>query len=71
MDLFRAGTDTTATTLSWSFMYLAKHQDIQKQVREEIDEVRHYLMCVCTFSPLSLHVDATVEILLSTVPVLV
>ena len=39
MDLFRAGTDTTANTLAWSMYYLVKDQDMQRQLREEIDEV--------------------------------
>ena len=39
MDLFRAGTDTTATTLTWAIMYLAKYPDIQAQLQQEIHEV--------------------------------
>jgi len=39
MDLFRAGTDTTATSLGWAIMYLAKNPDIQKQLNTEIQEI--------------------------------
>ena len=39
LDLFRAGTDTTATTLTWAIMYLVQHPDTQSLLREEIDEV--------------------------------
>ena len=38
-DLFRAGTETTATTLTWAIIYLARNPDIQKQLRTEVDEV--------------------------------
>ena len=39
LDLFRAGTDTTATTLTWAIMYLVQHPETQSLLREEIDEV--------------------------------
>ncbi|XP_006821776.1 cytochrome P450 2U1-like [Saccoglossus kowalevskii] len=40
IDLFLAGTETTATTLRWAILYLVLHPDIQKKVRDEIiDEV--------------------------------
>ncbi|MGW0733577.1 cytochrome P450 [Streptomyces sp. NPDC002851] len=34
-----AGTETTASTLSWAFHELARHPDVEKQVIAEIDEV--------------------------------
>ncbi|WP_244501306.1 cytochrome P450 [Streptomyces sp. TP-A0874] len=34
-----AGTETTASTLSWSLHEIARHPDVEKQVRAEIDEV--------------------------------
>jgi len=39
VDLFIAGTETTSTTLSWTFMYLSKHQEVQKKLQQEIDKV--------------------------------
>lgn len=39
LDLFRAGIVTTAISLSWCTMYLARFPAIQKQVVAEIDEV--------------------------------
>ena len=38
-DFFFAGTDTTATTLQWFFILMANHQDVQKQIRDEMDQV--------------------------------
>ena len=38
-DLFLAGVDTTATTLTWLVLYLSKHPEIQKKMRDEIDDV--------------------------------
>ncbi|XP_039591017.1 cytochrome P450 2J6-like isoform X1 [Polypterus senegalus] len=39
MDLFGAGTETTATTLRWALLYMAKYPHIQQKVQEEIDQV--------------------------------
>ncbi|XP_058468530.1 cytochrome P450 2K4-like [Solea solea] len=36
MNLFAAGTDTTATTLRWGFLLMAKYPKIQDQVQEEL-----------------------------------
>lgn len=38
-NLFAAGTETTATTLRWSLLFMAKYPHIQDQVREEICKV--------------------------------
>ncbi|GAB1601446.1 cytochrome P450 2B4-like [Argonauta hians] len=39
MDIFLAGTDTTALSLSWAFLYMAKYPDIQNKCREEIKKI--------------------------------
>ncbi|KAK2855894.1 hypothetical protein Q5P01_004629 [Channa striata] len=39
MNLFIAGTETTATTLRWAIMLMAKYPKIQDQVQEEISRV--------------------------------
>ncbi|XP_017280814.1 cytochrome P450 2K1 [Kryptolebias marmoratus] len=38
-DLFAAGTDTTATTLKWGLLYMAKFPHIQRCVQEELSRV--------------------------------
>ncbi|GAB6023743.1 hypothetical protein CHUAL_008499 [Chamberlinius hualienensis] len=38
-DLIAAGTDTSATTLTWAALYMAKYPEIQKKVQDEIDQV--------------------------------
>uniref|UniRef100_A0A7I4XXB2 Cytochrome n=1 Tax=Haemonchus contortus TaxID=6289 RepID=A0A7I4XXB2_HAECO len=38
-DLFLAGMETTATTLRWCALILAKHQDVQAKIRNEIFSV--------------------------------
>jgi cytochrome P450 len=37
--LFAAGTDTTATTMRYAFIFLAQHQDVQTRCQEELDSV--------------------------------
>ncbi len=37
VNLFAAGTETTATTLQWSILYMMAYPDIQKRVHAEID----------------------------------
>uniref|UniRef100_A0A3P9N872 Cytochrome P450, family 2, subfamily N, polypeptide 13 n=1 Tax=Poecilia reticulata TaxID=8081 RepID=A0A3P9N872_POERE len=39
LDLFIAGTETTATTLQWALIFLIKNPDIQEKVQAEIDRV--------------------------------
>ncbi|XP_072560930.1 cytochrome P450 2K1-like [Paramormyrops kingsleyae] len=38
-NLFLAGTDTTATTLRWGLLFMAKYPHIQDRVQEELDMV--------------------------------
>ncbi|XP_061561089.1 uncharacterized protein LOC133417371 [Phycodurus eques] len=38
-NLFAAGTDTTAATLRWSLLLMAKYPDIQEKVHEELSRV--------------------------------
>ncbi|XP_026174580.1 cytochrome P450 2K1-like [Mastacembelus armatus] len=39
LNLFAAGTDTTATTLRWALLLMVKYPKIQEQVREELNRV--------------------------------
>ncbi|NXH17146.1 CP2J2 protein, partial [Bucco capensis] len=39
LDLFFAGTETTATTIRWALLYMAMHPEIQARVQAEIDTV--------------------------------
>ncbi|XP_074471426.1 cytochrome P450 2K1-like [Sebastes fasciatus] len=39
LNLFSAGTDTTATTLRWGLLFMAKNPKIQDQVQEELSRV--------------------------------
>ncbi|KAG5275643.1 hypothetical protein AALO_G00122960 [Alosa alosa] len=39
LDLFVAGSETTSTTLRWSFLYMAKYPDVQEKVQAETDRV--------------------------------
>jgi len=38
-DIFTAGSETTSTTMSWLFLYMALHPDVQDKVYQEIDRV--------------------------------
>ncbi|XP_009295398.3 cytochrome P450 2J4 isoform X1 [Danio rerio] len=39
LDLFGAGTESTAKTLVWALLYMAKYPDVQEKVHTEIDQV--------------------------------
>ena len=39
MDLFSAGSETTATTLSWAVLFMILYPEAQEKVQKEIDEV--------------------------------
>ena len=39
MDLFGAGSETTATTLSWAVLYMILYPEVQEKVHNEINEV--------------------------------
>ena len=39
MDLFLAGTDTTAGTLRWLLLYLIRNPDVQQKCQNEIHKV--------------------------------
>ena len=39
MDLFAAGSETTATTLAWAVLYMVLHPEAQVKVQDEIDQV--------------------------------
>ncbi|XP_072537879.1 cytochrome P450 2J4-like [Salminus brasiliensis] len=39
LDLFAAGTETTATTLTWGLLYMIRYPDIQAKVQDEIERV--------------------------------
>lgn len=39
MDLFFAGSETTALTLLWALLYMVKYPDIQEKVQRELDDV--------------------------------
>ncbi|XP_013421006.1 cytochrome P450 2D14-like [Lingula anatina] len=39
VDLYTAGTDTTANTLRWSLVHMVNHPDVQKKVQQDIDQV--------------------------------
>ncbi|XP_056588449.1 cytochrome P450 2J4-like isoform X1 [Triplophysa dalaica] len=39
LDLFGAGTESTAKSLSWGLLYMAKYPEVQEKVQAEIDHV--------------------------------
>ncbi|XP_030627994.1 cytochrome P450 2J3 [Chanos chanos] len=39
LDMFEAGTETSATTIRWGLLFLMRYPDIQKKVQDEIDKV--------------------------------
>ena len=39
MDLFSAGSETTATTLAWAVNFMLLHPEVQAKVQEEVDSV--------------------------------
>ena len=38
-DLFQAGTETTRMTIMWALLFVANYPDVQKKLRQEINEV--------------------------------
>ncbi|XP_053556441.1 cytochrome P450 2J6-like [Bombina bombina] len=40
VDLFVAGTETTASTLEWSLLFMMAHPEIQEKCHQEIDRIR-------------------------------
>jgi hypothetical protein len=38
-DMFNAGSETTSTTLRWSFLYLLTYPDVYKRCQDEIEQV--------------------------------
>ena len=42
VDLFNAGTDTTATGLSWAILHLIRNPAVQEKCRAEIMQVKPY-----------------------------
>lgn len=51
VDIFLAGTDSTATHLTWALLYMAKYKDVQNKCRKEIVQV-HHLLCMSCFNSL-------------------
>ena len=39
LDLFFAGTETSATSLTWAILYMIREPEIQAKVHQELDEV--------------------------------
>ncbi|XP_066532446.1 cytochrome P450 2J2-like [Hoplias malabaricus] len=39
LDMFEAGTETSATTIRWGLVFMMKYPEIQEKVQEEIDRV--------------------------------
>ena len=39
MDLFTAGNDTTASTLSWATLFMILNPGVQRKVQKEIDDI--------------------------------
>ena len=39
MDIFSAGTETTATTMTWITLFVATHPHVLKKCQEEVDQV--------------------------------
>ncbi|XP_014383217.1 cytochrome P450 2J6-like isoform X3 [Alligator sinensis] len=47
VDLFLAGSETTATTLYWSLLYMVAYPDVQEKVQQELDAVLGSSQLIC------------------------
>ncbi|XP_053164648.1 cytochrome P450 2J2-like [Hemicordylus capensis] len=47
IDLFAAGTETTATSLKWALLLMVTHQEIQDKVHKEIEDVFGSSRLIC------------------------
>ncbi|NXS54352.1 CP2J6 protein, partial [Brachypteracias leptosomus] len=47
LDLFLAGTETTATTLRWALLYMVVYPDVQEKVQKELDAVLGSSCLIC------------------------
>ncbi len=43
LDLYIAGTDTVATTITWLILYMMKYKEAQDKCQNEIEQVAEFL----------------------------